>query len=216
MLSTRIRRLHTSRGLVSSSTKHRVSQLLQLGLVEAGGGAQLEQGGEGEAGELQLRAHGVGHLGGEEVHWGQGQLSDEYIDIFFYYILNNYLSSKLQKSLKFSLPSMEESWSKKATAQTTFITRKKAWRLIVGMAKIKWFPHTFNYCIAAGHRSGFVWLDSLHRHWTMTLGRCCEVTLYLMPICVAGVMLRPGHLGHFNNNTFYPQPKRIHLVNNKS
>ena len=53
--------------------------------MEAGGGAQLEQGGEGEAGELQLRAHGVGHLGGEEVHWGQGQLSDEYIDIFFYY-----------------------------------------------------------------------------------------------------------------------------------
>ena len=59
-------------------------------------------------------------------------------------------------SLKFSLPSMEESWSTKATAQTTFITRKKAWRLIVGMAKIKWFPQTFNYCIAAGHRSGIV------------------------------------------------------------
>ena len=72
MLSTRRRILrdkpHTFRGFVSSSTKHLVSQLLQLGLVEAGCGAQLEQGGEGEAGELQLRAHGVGHLGGEEVH----------------------------------------------------------------------------------------------------------------------------------------------------
>ena len=63
-----IAKLQTSRRFVSSSNKHRVSQLLQLGLVEAGGGAQLEQGGEGEAVELQLRAHGVGHLGGEEVH----------------------------------------------------------------------------------------------------------------------------------------------------